>query len=289
MSAMIFVESLPIWRLSLFGQQSPAAPYWRSCTAEEMKSAITDVSYAPSQTLNLKQLHSKAIVSRLVLNSTVLCTMASYAAADCHFRQDAHRRMALVIARIRRAKERERGERAQDPWSVNGEKLFMSLSSAECTEVEYATEWYSESPPPVSTKTDRGDTVLRKRGRDFAPRMQVELDSSSDEAPTSSRSIHLREIHRQIDHNEMLQRRLGHSTKLLRDAERIAMGEGSAPAPQVVRLLAPAFPPVPIPQLDWRQISSSKRRGPPLRRMRPAKITRQKVYFQRTFLKHFRA
>ncbi len=42
----------------------------------------------------------------------------------------------------------ERAERAQDSEYVNGEKLFMSLSSAECTEVEYATERYSQSPPP---------------------------------------------------------------------------------------------------------------------------------------------
>jgi hypothetical protein len=70
--------------------------------------------------------------------------MTWYAAADCHFRQDAHLRMASVIARIRRAEERERGERAQDHQSVNGEKLFMSLTSVECTEVEYATERYSE-------------------------------------------------------------------------------------------------------------------------------------------------
>jgi hypothetical protein len=77
MSAMIFVVSLPIWRLSLFGQQSPAAPYWRSCAAEEMKSAITDVSYAASQTLNLKPIHSKAIISRLILYFTILCIMTS--------------------------------------------------------------------------------------------------------------------------------------------------------------------------------------------------------------------
>ncbi len=64
MSAMIFVESLPMWRLSLFGQQSPAAPYWRRCTAEEMKSAITNVSYVASEALNLKPIHSKVIVSR---------------------------------------------------------------------------------------------------------------------------------------------------------------------------------------------------------------------------------
>ncbi len=84
----------------------------------------------------------------------------------------------------------------------------MSLTSAECTEVEYATELYSESPPPVGTKTDKP----RKRGRDFELHIQVKLDSSSDEAPTSSRSIYLREI--QVDHNEMFQRRLAHSTWL---------------------------------------------------------------------------
>jgi hypothetical protein len=131
MSVMIFVVSLPMLRLSFFGQQSPAAPYWRSFAAEEMKSAITDVSYAASQTLILKPIHSKAIVSRLDLYLKVLCTMMSYAAADCHFRQDAHRRMASVIARIRCAEERGRGERAQDHQTVNGEKLFMSVTSAE--------------------------------------------------------------------------------------------------------------------------------------------------------------
>ena len=165
----------------------------------------------------------------------------------------------------------------------------MSVTSAECTEVEYATEQYSESAPPNCTQTDNGETSTRKRRRGFAPRIQVELDSSSDEAPTSSRSIYLREIHRQIDHNEMLQRRLAPSTKLLRDAERIAIGEGNAPAPQAVRLLALAMPNAPIRALDWRQLCSSKCPGPPRRRMRQAKITRHKLYFQRTFLKHFRA
>ena len=143
MSAMIFVVSLPMWRLSLFGQQSPAAPYWRSCAGEEMKSAMSDVSYAVSQTQIPKPIHSKAIVSRLDLFLTVMCTMTSYTAADCHYRQDAHRRMASVIVRIRCAEERERGERAHDHQAVNGEKLFMSVTSAECTEVEYATERYS--------------------------------------------------------------------------------------------------------------------------------------------------
>jgi hypothetical protein len=215
---MIFVVSLPMSRLSLFGQQSPAAPYWRSCAGEEMKSAMTDVSYAASQTLILKLIHSKVIVSRLDLYLTVMCRMTSYAAADCHFWQDAHRRMASVIARIRCSEELERGERAPDHQTVNCEKLFMSVTSAECTEVEYATERYFKSPAPDSTKTDKGDTATRKRRRGFARSIQVELDSSSDEAQTSSRSIYLREIHRRIDHNEMLQRRLAHSTKLLRDA-----------------------------------------------------------------------
>jgi hypothetical protein len=52
-SAMIFVVSLslPMWRLGLFWQQSPAAPYWRSYAAEGMKSAITNVSYAASRKL----------------------------------------------------------------------------------------------------------------------------------------------------------------------------------------------------------------------------------------------
>jgi hypothetical protein len=117
----------------------------------------------------------------------------------------------------------------------------MSVISADCTEVEYATELYSDSPPPDGTKTDKGDTATRKRRRGYAQRIKVELDSSSDEAPTSSRSIYLREIHRRIDHNEMLQRRLAHSTKLLRYAERIAMGEGNPPAPQAVCPLALAF------------------------------------------------
>ncbi len=73
--------------------------------------------------------------------------------------------------------------------------------------------------------------MQRKRHRDFAQQIQVEHDSSSDEAPTASRSIFLRGIHHQIDGNDMLQRRLAHSTKLLRNAERIAMGNGRNPAP----------------------------------------------------------
>ncbi len=267
-----------------------------------MKSAITDVSYTASQTLNLKQIHSKVIVLRLNLNLTVLCTVASYTAADCYIRQDAHSRMGLVIARFRRAEERagERGERAQDHQSVNGEKLFMSLSSAECTvtEVQYATEQYSESPPPVGTKTDtgKGNTAPRKSGRDFASRLQVELDSSSDEAQTSSRSIYLREIHwhSQIDHcdnlNKIVQRRPAHWHSTI-----IAMREGNAPAPQAVRPLAPALPPAHIPPLQQVPCNSAPR-APRRRSMRPARprpvakiqVTRHKAYFQRTFLKYFR-
>ncbi len=101
-------------------------------------------------------------VSRLDLFLTVMCTMTSYAAAACHFWQDAHRRMASVIALIRCSEERERGERAPDYQTVNGEKFCMSVTSAECTEVEYATVRYSESPPPDSTKTDKGDTATRR-------------------------------------------------------------------------------------------------------------------------------
>jgi hypothetical protein len=70
MSAMIFAESLPMWHLSLLGQQSPTAPYWRSCSTEEMKTAITDVSHAASQTLKLKQIHWEAIASRWNMNLT---------------------------------------------------------------------------------------------------------------------------------------------------------------------------------------------------------------------------
>jgi hypothetical protein len=114
MSTMIFVVSLPMWRLSLFVQQSPAAPYWRSCAAEDLNSAITNVSYAASQTLILRLIRSKAVLSRFILYFTLFCKMTSQPAADCHFRQDAHRRMASVIARIRSAEERERGEGAQD-------------------------------------------------------------------------------------------------------------------------------------------------------------------------------
>jgi hypothetical protein len=126
---------------------------------------------------------------------------------------------------------------ARDSQRVNSEKLFSSLNSAECTEVGYATEQYSESPPSVGTKTDNGVPAQRKRGRNFAQHIQVELDSSSDEAPTASKSIYLLEIHSQIDHNEMLQGRLAHSTKILRDVERlqVAVGDGNAPAPQAVR------------------------------------------------------
>jgi hypothetical protein len=196
--------------------------------------------------------------------------------------------MASVLARIRCAEERERGERARDHQTVNGEQLFMSVTSAECTEVEYATERYSELPPPNGTKTDNGDTSTRKRCRDFAPRIQVELSSSSDEAPTSSRSIDLQEIRRQIDRNEKLQRRLAHSTKLLRDAERIAIGEGNAPAPQAVRPLALAMPYAPIPRsigCNCAQASALAPLGGVCGRPRLRGIR----YIQRTFLMRFRA
>jgi hypothetical protein len=58
--------------------------------------------------------------------------------------------------------------------------------------------------------------------------------------------FYLLEIHREIDHNEMLQRRLAHSTKILRDPEHIAMGEGNALAPQAVFVPLPRFCPMPL-------------------------------------------
>jgi hypothetical protein len=51
MSTMMFAVSLQMSCLNLFGQQSPAAQYWRSCAGEEKKSAMIDVSYAASQTV----------------------------------------------------------------------------------------------------------------------------------------------------------------------------------------------------------------------------------------------
>jgi hypothetical protein len=191
MSTMIFVVFLQMWCLSLFGQQSQAAPFSRSCAAEEMKSAITDVSHAASRTQILKSINSMAIVSRF--NLTVLRTMSSYAAADCPFRQDVHCRMASVIARIRHA-----DQRIKDFEYANGEKIFSSSSPAECTEVENTMERYSESPPPVGTKTDKREPEQLKRSKDFAQQIQVELDSSSDQAPTqglsqvASRSVYPR-------------------------------------------------------------------------------------------------
>jgi hypothetical protein len=61
----------------------------------------------------------------------------------------------------------------------------MSVTSAGCTEVEYATERYSESPPLDGTKTDNGDTVTatRKMLRGFAPHIQVELQPTKPLLP----------------------------------------------------------------------------------------------------------
>jgi hypothetical protein len=82
--------------------------------------------------------------------------------------------------------------------------------------------------PPRQTM----QSLLHGRGTGtVSPQIQVEVASSNDEAPTASRSIYLREIHRQIDHNDMLQPRLANSTKLLQNEERIAMGDGKDPTP----------------------------------------------------------
>ncbi len=74
------------WSVSLFGQQIPAAPYWRSCAAKGMKSAITDVSYAASLIPILIKINSMAIVSRF--SFPALRTMAS---SGCPFQQDVRR------------------------------------------------------------------------------------------------------------------------------------------------------------------------------------------------------
>jgi hypothetical protein len=173
----------------------------------------------------------------------VFRTIASYAAADCPFRQDTHHRMGLVIVHIRCAEERERAKRTQDHEYVNGEKLFGSSSSAQCMEVEYATKRFSESPPPVGTKTDKGEPAAGKRSWDFAQRIQVEHDSSSDKAPTASRVISLLEIHCQIDHNDMLQRRLAHRAKLLHDADSL---QSALPSATEAILYLRRFVPLPL-------------------------------------------
>ncbi len=74
MSAMIFVVSLQMWRSSLFGQQSPAAPNWKSCATEEMKSAITDViclvaaavNVAPTQTAKQLLQNNENLPSKVI-------------------------------------------------------------------------------------------------------------------------------------------------------------------------------------------------------------------------------
>jgi hypothetical protein len=112
----------------------------------------------------------------------------------------------------------------------------------------------------------------------------VELNSSSDEALTSSRSIYLREIHLQIDHNEMLQRRLAHSTKLLCYAERIAMAEGKGAGgwPELLHLRW--F--VPLPRLCPMSLFHRSIGG---KSAQASALALHNVYFQRTFLKHIRA
>ncbi len=67
------------------------------------------------------------------------------------------------------------------------------------------------------------------------------------------------------------------------------MGEGGAPALQVVRLLAPALPLPLFHRLIGGKSAPASALTPPLQRMLTAKITLHKVYFQRTFLKHLRA
>ncbi len=89
MSTMIFVESLPMWRLSLFGQ--PSRP-----VLEELRSRGNEMCYHRRQLCGIPDTESEtdSFEGDRIEVDLVLCTMASYAAADCHFLQDAHRRMA---------------------------------------------------------------------------------------------------------------------------------------------------------------------------------------------------
>jgi hypothetical protein len=82
-----------------------------------------------------------------------------------------------------------------------------------------------ESPPPDCNKSHMEEGAPRKRKWEFAPRIEVGYDSSSDEESASSTEVYLRAIHKQIEHNGMLQRRIENSTKVLRNAERLVMGD----------------------------------------------------------------
>jgi hypothetical protein len=165
----------------------------------------------------------------------------------------------------------------------------MSVTSAECTEVEYATERYSESPHPDGTKTDKGDTATRKRRRGLncaykwssipqaaRPRLPPDLficgkfTARSTTTKCSSAGLLT------APSSFTMQSALPLAKETLLHLRRFV------PSPWLCRM--PLMPP-----LDWRQLCSSKCPGSPRRRMLPAKITLHKVYFQRTFLKHFRA
>ncbi len=115
MSAMIFVVSLPMSRSSLFVQQSPFVPYWRSCAGEESEKCnerrqLCGIADTDSETDSFQgdRIEVDFVFDGNVHNDVVRT------AADCHFRQDAYRRMASVLARIQSAEERERSERARD-------------------------------------------------------------------------------------------------------------------------------------------------------------------------------
>ncbi len=154
-AVVIFVILLQLWCVSLFGQQSPTAPYSRSCVTEEMKSAITDVSYAASRTPILKLINSMAIILMFNLTGIAHNGLSWLSLPEggplsngiCNCAHSARRRAQAP-------------ERAQDSEYVHGEKLFSSSSSADCTEVEYATKLYSKSSPPVGTKTDNAEIYL---------------------------------------------------------------------------------------------------------------------------------
>ncbi len=77
--------------------------------------------------------------------------------------------MASVIARSRCAEERERGERARDHQTVNGEKIFISVTSAECTEVSMSLNGIPSHHLKTATRQTRA--ILRRgRGADVLHR-----------------------------------------------------------------------------------------------------------------------
>jgi hypothetical protein len=107
------------------------------------------------------------------------------------------------------------------------------------------TTVYSVSPPPVATKTDKGGPAPWKRGSDFALRLQVELDSSSDVAATKSQLPPVLFICGKFTADRPQRNAPAPAGSQHQDPSQCGVpchGEGNAPAPQAVRPLAPVLP-----------------------------------------------